>query len=164
MAKCTKTATTDNSPEIWSASPTPFTNEMKVDTASIKKMVEHHIKLGVKGLFLAGTCGEGPWMPDYQKQELFEQTAKYANGKLTLAVQVTDNSAARILENIKMAKNCGADISIYIRKQFKRVRFQSASMIAAKTVTPKCLITLLRKSTPKITLSSLKTAPLICHE
>ena len=40
---------------VWSATPTPFTKDLKVDTVAVKKMVEHHLRLGVRGLFLAGT-------------------------------------------------------------------------------------------------------------
>lgn len=39
-------------------------------------------------------------------------TVKYAKGRLTLAVQVTDNSSARILDNIKQTRDDGADIAV----------------------------------------------------
>ena len=102
----------------WSATPTPFTDEMQVDIESVKRMVEHHIRLGVKGLFLAGTCGEGPWMPNRERRTLVRTVAKYANGKLPLAVQVTDNSAARILDNIQTAREDGASIAIIASPDF----------------------------------------------
>jgi len=34
--------------------------DREVDRESLGRMVEHHVRLGVDGLFLAGTCGEGP--------------------------------------------------------------------------------------------------------
>jgi 4-hydroxy-tetrahydrodipicolinate synthase len=49
---------------VWSATPTPLDSKRRVDNASVKRLVAHHLRLGVKGLFLAGTCGEGPWLPD----------------------------------------------------------------------------------------------------
>ncbi|MCK4623724.1 MAG: dihydrodipicolinate synthase family protein, partial [Phycisphaerae bacterium] len=97
---------------VWSATPTPFTEKMQLDTVSVRRLVEHHIALDVKGLFLCGTCGEGPWMTDKQRRVLIQTAAKYAKGKLPLAVQVTDNSAARILDNIRAAKDDGADIAV----------------------------------------------------
>ena len=45
---------------VWSATPTPLTQKMTVDTQSVKRMVDRHLRLGIKGLFVAGTCGEGP--------------------------------------------------------------------------------------------------------
>lgn len=97
---------------VWSATPTPLLKKMRVDIASLKRMVDHHLRLGVKGLFLAGTCGEGPWMPEREKRLLVQTVARCAKGRLLLAVQVTDNSATRILDNIQCAREDGADIAI----------------------------------------------------
>jgi 4-hydroxy-tetrahydrodipicolinate synthase len=97
---------------VWSATPTPLTEKMTVDTQSVKRMVDHHLRLGVRGLFLAGTCGEGAWMPERQKRLLVETVAKYAKGRMLLSVQVTDNSAARILDNMRTAREDGADIAV----------------------------------------------------
>src|SRR5512144_344112 len=92
---------------VWSATPTPLTDRMAVDVPSLKRMVAHHCRLGVKGLFLAGTCGEGAWLPEREKRRLVETVAKHASGKLLVSVQVTDNSAARILDNMRAAREDG---------------------------------------------------------
>jgi len=97
---------------VWSATPTPFNDDMTLDEASVERMVEHHLRLGVKGLFLAGTCGEGAWMPDATRRALVRATRKASAGRLAIAVQVTDNSSARILDNIGMAAEDGADVAV----------------------------------------------------
>ena len=97
---------------VWSAAPTPFTPRMEIDVQSVRRMVEHHLRLGVKGLFLAGTCGEGPWMPDHDRRALTQAAVKHSRGRLLIAVQVTDNSAARILDHIRAAEEDGADIAV----------------------------------------------------
>jgi len=97
---------------VWSAAPTPFNVNWNIDTASVLRMVEHHFRLGIKGLFLCGTNGEGPWLTDAQRQTLVRAVVRYVRGRLPIAVQVTDNSAARILDNVKMAKAEGADIAV----------------------------------------------------
>ncbi len=97
---------------VWSAAPTPLTSKLKIDTVAVGRMVKHHLRLGVKGLFLAGSCGEGPCMPESQRRVLVRAARKYARDQLVLAVQVTDNSATRILENIDAAKENGADIAV----------------------------------------------------
>jgi len=97
---------------VWSATPTPLTQKMTVDTQSVKRMVDHHLRLRIRGLFLAGTCGEGAWMPERQKRLLVETVAKYAKGKMVVSVQVTDNSAARILDNMRTVREDGADIAV----------------------------------------------------
>jgi 4-hydroxy-tetrahydrodipicolinate synthase len=97
---------------VWSATPTPFDEKNKIDKASVNRLVKHHLRLGIKGVFLAGSCGEGPWLSDAQKSTLVQTTVKAAKGKLGIAVQVTDNSAARILDNIARAKTDGAEYAV----------------------------------------------------
>ena len=97
---------------VWSATPTPLTAEMTVDVQSVERLVAHHIRLGVKGLFLAGTCGEGAWMPERERETLVRTVTQVAGDALAVAVQVTDNSAARILDNIHAAQKAGADIAV----------------------------------------------------
>lgn len=103
---------------VWSAAPTPFTKDMKLDALSVKRMVEHHLRLGIKGLFLAGTNGEGPWMTEEQRRLLVRRVAGGVRGRIPLAVQVTDNSAARILRNIAMARDDGADLAVIAPPHF----------------------------------------------
>ncbi|MEI6337329.1 MAG: dihydrodipicolinate synthase family protein [Verrucomicrobiota bacterium] len=97
---------------VWSASPTPFTTRMSIDTAAVKRLVEHHLRLGVKGIFLCGTCGEGPWMPERERRTLVRTAVAAARGRLVIAVQVTDNSAARILDNMRSVAEDGADLAV----------------------------------------------------
>jgi len=97
---------------VWSATPTPFTESMEIDEAAVERMVAHHLRLGVKGLFVGGTCGEGPWMTDAQRRALLRAIARSAKGRLFIAAQVTDNSAARILDNMRVAAEEGADIAV----------------------------------------------------
>jgi 4-hydroxy-tetrahydrodipicolinate synthase len=97
---------------VWSAAPTPFTPKMQVDKVAVRRMVDHHIRLGVKGLFLAGSNGEGPWMTAKQRIDLLEAVTSRNKGRLRVAFQVTDNSAGRILENMELARRGGADIAV----------------------------------------------------
>jgi len=103
---------------VWSAAPSPFTKDMKLDEPSVGRMIKHHFRLGIKGLFLLGTNGEGPWMPEDQRRQLVRLVADHVKGRIPLAVQVTDNSAARILRNIDMAKDAGADIAVIAPPHF----------------------------------------------
>lgn len=103
---------------VWSAAPTPFTENMDIDEGSIRRMVEHHVRLGVKGLFLAGTNGEGPWLTNRQRRQLIHSVARANRGRMPLAVQVTDNSAPRVLDNIREAREEGANIAVVAQPYF----------------------------------------------
>jgi len=67
---------------------------------------------------LAGTCGEGPWLPRADIRKLTEIAAAANNGRMKIAVQVTDNSYTKVLEHIKDAKADGADIAIVAEPWF----------------------------------------------
>lgn len=106
---------------VWSAAPTPFDEEMRLDVESVRRMVEHHRRLGVDGLFLSGTSGEGPWITDGQRSELVKcvvESIKAAGGNMLVAVQVTDNSSARILDNMARAQADGAQIAVIAQPYF----------------------------------------------
>lgn len=98
--------------KIWSAVPTPLTPALRVDEASVERMVQDAVRQGVHGLFLAGTCGEGPWLPDREKQTLVRAAARVGRGKLKIAVQASDNSVPRILDNVALVAEAGADYAI----------------------------------------------------
>jgi 4-hydroxy-tetrahydrodipicolinate synthase len=113
-----RTISQAQSGEVWSATPTPFTESMELDLPSVDRLVEHHVRLGVNGFFLAGTCGEGPWMTQAQRRALVRRVVSRSRGRLKIAVQVTDNSAARILDNIKQAQEDGAQIAVIAPPHF----------------------------------------------
>jgi len=102
----------ENIAGVWSATPTPFTDALKLDIEAIPRLVEHHLRLGVKGIFLGGTSGEGPWMSDSMRVELAKEVVKSNQDRMLLAVQVTDNSAIRMIDNIKRIEDSGVDIAV----------------------------------------------------
>ncbi|HNC25084.1 MAG TPA: dihydrodipicolinate synthase family protein [Opitutaceae bacterium] len=103
---------------VWSATPTPFLPDGRVDVPSVQRLVTHHLALGVSGVMLAGTCGEGPWMLDSDRDTLVRATVDAAQGRLGIAVQVTDNSARRVLHNIERAAAAGAQIAVVAAPSF----------------------------------------------
>ena len=98
--------------QIWSAVPTPLDDALHLDERSLDRMIEASIADGVDGLFIAGTCGEGPWLPDAERRLLFRASVRIAAGRIKLAAQVTDNSAERVRQNIEQVADCGVDLAI----------------------------------------------------
>jgi dihydrodipicolinate synthase/N-acetylneuraminate lyase len=96
----------------WSAAPTPLNSDLSIDTPSLERMIHAAIADGLTGLFLAGTCGEGPWLPNRERIRLVEAGARIAAGRLKIAAQVSDNSVPRILDNIRDMAGAGADYAV----------------------------------------------------
>lgn len=103
---------------VWSATPTPLDAHGRVDVASVDRLVEHHVRMGVTGLMLAGTCGEGPWLRDSDREQLVRAAVSSSRGRLRIAVQVTDNSAARTLHNVEQAAGWGAEVVVVAQPYF----------------------------------------------
>jgi len=104
--------------QVWSATPTPFLSDGRVDVASVRRMVSHHVDLGVAGVMLAGTCGEGSWIRDTDRETLVRTAVEAAEGQLAVALQVTDNSAVRTLDNIERAEAWGVEIAVVAAPAF----------------------------------------------
>ena len=98
--------------KLWSALPTPLFNDLTVDTTSVARMITASIDGGMTGVFLAGTCGEGPWLPEREKTRLIQAAKAAAGDRLKLAAQVSDNSVSRILDNVARVAEVGADIAV----------------------------------------------------
>jgi 4-hydroxy-tetrahydrodipicolinate synthase len=116
---------------IWSATPTPFLADGTLDDGSLERLCAQHQRLGVSGLFLGGTCGEGPFMPNRQRAELVRKIRQRAGDAFHLAVQVSDTSAVRVRENIAAAVDAGADSVVlaapwlvrFVNREFARRYF-----------------------------------------
>lgn len=103
---------------VWSATPTPFTLNYSLDADSVPRLVNQHLALGVSGLMLAGTCGEGAWMRDRDRELLTRSVVAATAGRMAIALQVTDNSAIRTLDNIDLAAAWGADLAVVAAPYF----------------------------------------------
>ncbi|MFI4913090.1 MAG: dihydrodipicolinate synthase family protein [Sedimentisphaeraceae bacterium JB056] len=102
----------------WSASPTPLMEDLTVDTASVERMVKHHIRLKQQGMFIGGTCGEGPYLPVSEFRKLVSSVSQAAGSDILVAVQVTDNSYSKVIDKINDAKADGGDIAIIAEPWF----------------------------------------------
>lgn len=103
---------TDFMGSVWSAAPTPFTAEGKLDSESIFRMADHHAALGISGVFIGGTCGEGAYLTDNVTAELSRLTVEAAAGRMAVTLQITDNSVPRLLDNLKRAEDNGVDMVV----------------------------------------------------
>lgn len=127
---------------IWSATPTPFLDGGALDEGAVERLVEHHVAMGVTGLFVAGSCGEGPLMPGGQRADLVRTIKRLAGNRLQIAAQVSDTSAARVGENIRQAQEAGADFVViappwmprFCNRDFVRRYFSEAIGAAEKPV------------------------------
>jgi dihydrodipicolinate synthase/N-acetylneuraminate lyase len=107
-----KSLNRENIAGVWSAVPTPFTEELELDTEAVSRLVEHQVRLGIKGLLLASLNGEGGAMSDSMRMELAKKVVKSNRERMLLAILIQDNPAKMMLDDIKRIKDCGIDIAV----------------------------------------------------
>jgi 4-hydroxy-tetrahydrodipicolinate synthase len=87
---------------------TPLAAADALDVAALERLIEHLLDGEVSGLFLLGTCGEGPSL-DYQlRRELITRTCRQVSGRVPVVVGVTDCSAIETDAMAGHAANAGA--------------------------------------------------------
>jgi 4-hydroxy-tetrahydrodipicolinate synthase len=97
---------------VWSAAPTPLKSSLELDKISIQRQVEQHIQMGLSGMFIGGTSGEGPWLSRAQLLDLAQICASTSAGRISIALQITDNSALRMIEFMQQAADTGVDMFV----------------------------------------------------
>lgn len=97
---------------LWSATPTPFLEDGQIDADSVQRLIDHQVANGCDGVFLGGTCGEGPWMTDAQLQDLVTLALESNDDRIGLSVQATDNSSARVLHRIDRLAAQGVKLAV----------------------------------------------------
>ena len=80
---------------------TPLIDWQTLDVAGLENLVRRLLDGGVHGLFLLGTCGEGPSLSYALRREIIDRVAKLTDGRVPIIVGVTDSS---LRESLAMAE------------------------------------------------------------
>lgn len=88
---------------------TPFTNDGKVDVASLERLIEYQIEGGVTGIFALGSTSEAGAMNDAQRREVLELTVKFVNGRVPVLAGAIAMSTGTVIDYARMAEELGAD-------------------------------------------------------
>ena len=88
---------------------TPLTKDGKIDARRLREFVDYLIDGGVDGLFPLGTTGEFALLSDDERREVAAVVIDQANGRVPVAVGVSDPCIERVLGFSEHAKDTGAD-------------------------------------------------------
>lgn len=72
---------------------TPLVAADALDIDTLERLIEHLLDGEVNGLFLLGTCGEGPSLDYRLRRELVSRTCRQVSGRVPVVVGITDCSA-----------------------------------------------------------------------
>jgi 4-hydroxy-tetrahydrodipicolinate synthase len=86
---------------------TPTDGNENVDEAAFRKVLRRLVKAGVHVIFVGGSAGEGPLLPDSQWRRMAEIAFDEVGGKLPLLGGAIDTSTRRVCDKIKTLKQIG---------------------------------------------------------
>lgn len=88
---------------------TPFNRDGEVDTASLRRLLDHLIDGGVHGVFLLGSSSEiGGLTPD-QREQILEAGVAHVNGRVPVYAGIIDMGTRAVLAHAKTAAGYGVD-------------------------------------------------------
>jgi len=88
---------------------TPLAETNRLDLPGLERLIEHLVEGGVHGLFLLGTCGEGPSLAPTLRRQLVEHVCEQVGGRIPVLVSITDTSLTSAVEFTNLAAEAGAD-------------------------------------------------------
>lgn len=91
---------------------TPLLGRDELDTEGLEKLIEHVLEGGVHGLFILGTTGEAPGLSYRLRQELVSRTCRQVDGRVPVAVGITDTSFAESVNLARFSAENGADVVV----------------------------------------------------
>lgn len=87
---------------------TPLTEQLTLDTDALSQLLTHVIEGGVHGIFVLGTTGEAPSLPERTRIALLEQVSQEVESRIPWLVGITDSCLANAVEWAKKAEQLGA--------------------------------------------------------
>ncbi|NWG14970.1 MAG: dihydrodipicolinate synthase family protein [Acidobacteria bacterium] len=88
---------------------TPLTQDEELDKSALGRLVAFHHASGTDGLFLLGTCGEGPCLRDRVKLELVEAVLAQSQGTPIL-IGVSETASRRAAEWARRVNSPGVEL------------------------------------------------------
>jgi dihydrodipicolinate synthase/N-acetylneuraminate lyase len=93
---------------IVTALVTPLTAAGELDEESLGQLIDTQLSAGIHALFILGSVGEGPMMPDRLYQRAIPLAGQFLGGRIPLLCGASDNSVARCLDRLHLAAEAGA--------------------------------------------------------
>lgn len=86
---------------------TPTDAQEDVDEAAFRKVLRRLIASGVNAMFVGGSAGEGPLLPDRQWRRMVEVAFDEVRGEIPLLGGAIDTSTRRVCDKVKTLREIG---------------------------------------------------------
>jgi len=93
---------------VFSVLPTPFTPDDRVDTDSLKRVVDLYLAAGVNGLTILGVTSEAVKLTDAERRLVQDTVLAHTAGRVPVVVTATAAGTAAAADYARAAKAAGA--------------------------------------------------------
>lgn len=94
---------------VYSALPTPLTQEGSVNKECAAMIVEAQLRAGVEGFFVCGSTGEGVLLDQVQRREMLEATIAATKGRAKIIAHIGALDIDEVTSLARHAEKAGAD-------------------------------------------------------
>lgn len=91
---------------------TPFTERGAVDEPAIRRVLDHVLAGGVRGVLLLGTTGEAASMARDQRRRMLEVALDHLDGRVDVVAGISGDSLSECVEEARAGGAAGADAVI----------------------------------------------------
>ena len=105
---------------LYIALVTPFKKDGSLNEEKLAELVRFHLDAGTDGLVPCATTSENPTYTWEEHFKIIEIVVKESAGKMKVIAGCGTNSTYRSLENIKKAKNLGADGAMVVTPYYNK--------------------------------------------
>ncbi|MGG1513821.1 N-acetylneuraminate lyase [Paenibacillus oryzisoli] len=121
---------------IHTALLTPMHENGDIDYASLHRLVEHQIQLGIHGFYVGGSTGEGFILTSEERQQVLEAVVQAAAGRVAIIAHVGNISTRESIKLAKHAEQVGVDaisavVPFYYKVSLKEIREHYEAIMAA---------------------------------
>ena len=88
---------------------TPLTRDERIDEEGLANVINYLLQGGVQGIYLLGTTGEGPVLPEREWRRAVEVAKEALQGRGGLIVGAMEPATQRCINRLKIAEEIGVD-------------------------------------------------------
>ena len=142
---------------------TPMNKDCSLDTTSLDKLIEWHIRAGTDGIVVVGTTGESPTVDFSEHVELIKVASEIIDGRVPVLAGTGANSTEEAISLTKEAELIGVDaclqVTPYYNKPSQKGLIEHFSKIANATKLPVILYNVPGRTVADLNNESVKEYP-----
>jgi 4-hydroxy-tetrahydrodipicolinate synthase len=142
---------------VIAAVATPIDSKENLDENGLRRLISYLTEGGINGLFVLGSCGEGPALIDKVKLKTVEVAVEEANGNIPVFAGALETSTMRSVEFSSKLKSAGADAVVILPPYYFPAYDDQAIICHYSSIAAKVDLPIIAYNIPNATNRSITT-------